>query len=1063
MLSKQRINVLHISDLHYDANRSYDQDRVLQAFLNDLEKISNTEMKPDIAVFSGDLVNNGDCFRSYSGVLDNVIMPIMEIANLDENYIFIAAGNHDVQRTAVKSDRNTYDGILENLVDRDSLNSHYFSRNDTSLIQKKFHNFFKFREMLDNNNLVYEDHYIESYYVREIDLPIICLNTSWLSVGGLFDINDQGRLMIPEAALATQIAKLPSSRPLIVIGHHPLNWFAEHVTSDIGSLLNRNQLIYLHGHLHKPISSQTSTTMGRSFTHQSGALFCGRSQENGYAILSIAPNLGHTEVNLRTYYDGRSSFDQAVNVTPKGRWYPSAEDEQFWANLAPPVDTQKIGAWASKHVKADIQERMDDGFPDRPISELFVPPRLSERNAASALSQEEEEQSYISVTEICQSQNNYIISGKREYGKTTLLRHIALSLIDECNKAQPVVPCLIDFADVKFGSGRFERLIRSQLPEIKQEQFSFEDILKKGYLVLLIDDFDFSNEKIHNVIMNFIKQFPMIRIILTTSIQAHRDLGLAYSPNETVPFVSLYMEPFNRREMRKLVERWNDRPSQEVETLLDRIVSNVVHMNVPLTAVNGTILLTIYDSHGDVSPINKFVLIEMFVEILLQKASPHHAKRKQFDFRNQVHLLSYIAMKMVYDNKYVYSMEDLIINTKEYFSKFGLPFQAIDQIENFITAKILINKDGMISFRYRAFLEYFTSLRMNEDDEFREFILDNDNYLSFLNEIEYYSGIGRNNIDMLDLIEHRFKLLDDKIDVETEWSIDLDLINNFKLPDKDLNNDWYDEIEQQIHAPQQSPEERDRLLESELPRDVDDRQEVYRPIFSGAGDRWSACLLMYSAVLRNSELISESKKRHHINNVLRAWSKFTYHSLLLVPQLVKHRKLVLNGVVYYVFFPRDWSDDKVARGLYTGLPRALSEMIGFYLATEKMELQLKKPLADERDEPLIVKFYRSCLYGDMRLDGFQDLLSSTAQELRSSHFLTQAFMWKIYHMLGRLPLTSEEDKGVRHLLAKIVGNAHPGSQSEKNRRISDEHEKLRKSRLVGQLRLLAQERSKTGS
>jgi len=270
---------------------------------------------------------------------------------------------------------------------------------------------------------------------------------------------------------------------------------------------------------------------------------------------------------------------------------------------------------------------------------------------------------------------------------------------------------LIDFADVKFGSGRFERLIRSQLPEIKQEQFSFEDILKKGYLVLLIDDFDFSNEKIHNVIMSFIKEFPMVRIIFTTSIQAHRDLGLAYSPSETVPFVSLYMEPFNRQEMRKLVERWNDRPKQEVETLLDRIVSNVVHMNVPLTAVNGTILLTIYDSHGDVSPINKFVLIEMFVEILLQKASPHHAKRKQFDFRNQVHLLSYIAMKMVHDNKYVYSLEDLIINTKEYFSKFGLPFQAIDQIENFITAKILINKDGIIFF---AIVHFWNILLLSE-------------------------------------------------------------------------------------------------------------------------------------------------------------------------------------------------------------------------------------------------------------------------------------------------------------------------------------------------------------
>ena len=178
----------------------------------------------------------------------------------------------------------------------------------------------------------------------------------------------------------------------VLVGHHPLDWLTEHASDDTRRLLERHFFLYLHGHLHEPISASISSTIGRAVVHQSGALYSGRERYNGYAVIEVNRERGYAEVNLRSFYKKREEFDVATDVVENGRWYSSEQALAFWSRLQPRLEVSEILRWIRDRVQSALQEELDEGFSDRPVSEVFVPPKLTRRAPDSFIS---EEQSFV--------------------------------------------------------------------------------------------------------------------------------------------------------------------------------------------------------------------------------------------------------------------------------------------------------------------------------------------------------------------------------------------------------------------------------------------------------------------------------------------------------------------------------------------------------------------------------------------------------------------------------------------------------------------------------------------
>jgi hypothetical protein len=373
-----------------------------------------------------------------------------------------------------------------------------------------------------------------------------------------------------------------------------------------------------------------------------------------------------------------------------------------------------------------------------------------------------------------------------------------------------------------------------------------------GRITILLDDLHPERRKEFKALEAFIAQYPNVRYIICLDSELV-DVVAQLTPEFPIAFKKVFVHTFTRNKLRRLVEKWGADETR-VEVILEQIITDLVQINVPLTGVTGSIFLTIFDKLHDFKPINRAVLISQFVETLLGKHAPEEAFRDTFDYVNKSHYLGCVSEFLVRADLSAVPREDLREVTKRYMHDFGFNRKPDEIIDLFISARIFSDKGGSIGFTYRAFLEYFVAVRMHDDVSFCEYVLHESRYLSFPNEIEYYSGLRRGELSLIELLGKRMNEITTKIKEQDQWSPDLTLFSKFRLQ-KGPEHRVIAEVQQALKLPALSDEERDAVLEGEIPRDVGRRQDVFRPIFEDDGARWLAALVLASKVVRNSELV----------------------------------------------------------------------------------------------------------------------------------------------------------------------------------------------------------------
>jgi len=1014
---------------------------------------------PSLIIFSGDLVRDPDEGGVFDRVFDSFVDPLLKVTNLSPDRLFFVPGNHEVHRTSVRSCWSQQVGLENTLLSREDINNWYLSGRDRSFVHEKIAYYYEFSSLFGTGYQTHETDFFKTAYIRELDIAIALINTTWLSTAGLSDTSDRERLIFPEAALREAANSLPDAATNILVGHHPISWLAESVQSDFYRILSQNFHIYLHGHLHGPDPQQVSTLHGSTILNQIGSLYTGRNTHNSYSLINISTEQNISAIYIRTYFDQREEFAEGVNVIDGGTYYPPQNSPTEPVGAEHGGSAHQVKQWIEEIAKPTLEPTLNQGISDRPLCEVFVEPPIksAELEELHGETEQKEQKSTVQFVELYQSNSNFIIYGPPEFGKTTLIKQVGYHVL--CNQSQSdfVVPVLLDFNDIKPGRRGVQRLIRAELPDNLPGDFNVRDLLADGKILVLIDDVNFKDETRVGVLKDFLSQYPRARYIFTSEQRFMENLGAVADFDSTVPFKYVKIEPMGRRGLRDLVEKWDTNGGVNHEDILDRLINDFVHINLPFTAVNGTIMLTIFENRTDFTPINRAVLIERFVETLLEKNSLEEAKRSNFDFKNKTHLLSYIAKRMVEEDIYEMSKVYMYQVGQEYFKHTGLRDQTQTQIDNFIASKIFVEKGGFIRFRYRAFLEYFVALAMFQNKEFRGMVLSDEHYLSFPNEIEYYAAIARDDVELLDLIGERFAKLTDRVKTVTQWQANLNDLDNLVPPHKGEREYEFKALEEQLKAPPLTKNERDELLEAELPKDVGGRQDVFRPFFEEDGSRWNVCLFLYSGVIRNSELVSDEKTREHLRAVLFGWGMFTFHSLLLVPNLARHREMVVNGVAYRVVVPGGMDEAEVARILFLSMPRSVSDLVKRSLATEKLEKQLKSDTITGEQEPKIVQFYKDVLFAELRLPGYLTKLDHLREILRGSEYLLEAYVWKLRYLLPRLQLSQDEDTKLRKIIASAKGSLSGVSAGKRRKVVSETYQRLEREKLVERLRMKARD------
>ena len=254
------LNIIHLSDLHIDAESFSETDAMTDALCKKLSEFLEQRRIDyfDLLIISGDLVNRGS--SSY-GLVSKVLDKIRFTAGIEPNRIFFVPGNHDVDRNQCNT--FVYEKAVEKLIE-DPGN---FSKleNENPMCEgfvrpfERYSSFAKSFPLLEQDDQAFRlPGFARSKF--EIDgLPICLCGLNSALVAGPNDITSVGQPKPNEDlknrccgfSYLSEMLSGSKKHLNIVVSHYPLAWIHELERTKVQQLLQQRKAILLTGHIHE--------------------------------------------------------------------------------------------------------------------------------------------------------------------------------------------------------------------------------------------------------------------------------------------------------------------------------------------------------------------------------------------------------------------------------------------------------------------------------------------------------------------------------------------------------------------------------------------------------------------------------------------------------------------------------------------------------------------------------------------------------------------------------------------------------------------------------------------
>lgn len=1071
-----KINILHLSDLHYQQSKSQDIKIVLNALWKDLEYLKKENLTPQLVVFSGDLAQSGDP-KEFEEVKSLFIDELLKKLELSSDYFFISPGNHDIQRGKI-------DEFLENslnqLVDRSSTNLFLDSLDRRTMLFDKLMEFNAFKRKFSRqynvtSNILYETFKLE---LEGVSIGVACLNSTWKATGKAENF-DHGKLIIGERQVDNAVADIRDCHLKIGIMHHPFEWLAPFETNNIKRRIFSEFDLVFSGHNHDPSPELIDTPISHIVTSNCGSLYQTREYYNGYTLVSYDTTSNQVIAYLRAYSDTRREFHESIDHAPNGKksFFLTSQKEK---NEIISISTiERVTATITSDINRQLISATVDSCAPKSLKDIFVEPLLvSDSKSAEEIKKDSEslDVSKVSnsskvyeVSDLLFSDKNLLVIGKRESGKTTLLNYLSLSIVNSIDVSMIKMPFYVNCANIPYGrhdkapvidekpANAIMKAIAHHALEYGLNKDELHDFLENGRCIFLFDDISFEREdkRALEKVVGFITAYPKNRYIFTTEENYYFQANLEKTGRlsnrlfELLPKIEkVYIRNFNRARIRVLIQNWFP-PSDgiHIDTLLDNLVRFVSKIKIPRSPVLLSWLLFLFEKQDNFIPTNKASLLEKLIEIKMDKHNLGESRYANIDYRYREHYLSYLAHEMVRGEKFYFeNKQELESLTGSYFKKLGMDSYQLGIgkfIDFFLDRGILVELDeDRVTFKYKCFREYFTAKRMMEDAKFYDYIMQEGNYLDFINEIDYLTGMGRNNRDLLLLVESRLDTLFEKADMPQ--NIHLAEFDNFgaeiqkssiaeKMPQEELTKltEMNDKDRDSLIEPNSVPPTEELDGSTRREKRYDEFEQQYQYFDS---------LTLFSRIIRNCELIEDLDLRENaLKKCLSHWAKLTLYSLEGVRDLISEGKLIYlsdnqNETVFLLSgIPmQDDREDFLAykqksyEFFYFLIPFVIQSTVHEELGSEKLE-SLIRSILDDSEHSSIVGMFCAFLYADLRLPNYINILKELQKRLEEKLKGKNAYIYiheLILHKLHYYSVTREFTKDQKAKIKSLVSDIY---------------------------------------
>lgn len=1003
------INILHISDLHYCEKNKNDIKLVLKAMFDDVRLLIESEnITPDIIVFSGDLVFSGDIFEDFNSASDALFKPLFQLTGLSKDQLVLAPGNHEVERNKIID--YVDNGIKATLSSNKKLNSYLDDWTKNSTVNNRLANF---NNYVKENNSKFMSLEGSLCWTHKFDLKgrkvgVASLNCSWAAYGG---DDDYGKLLLGERQIDIALQDIADCDLKICNVHHPFSWLASFERTNIKKLVYGSFDLLLTGHTHERDLDLTQNFNNYIVVSNSGCLYNSRDYYNGYSMISYDAESGSIEQYFRTYFDEKRGFDKAVNFCKDGKVSFSYNKEELSSLVVTDADVESLSALCKEQAETYLISKNIETSAPKNILEIYVEPPLANEQETEFYTRvgcaEKTSLQYIKISEVLKSDRNYQIFAKKESGKTLLLRYMSIKYLEEYYVVMNKMPIYLDMQTLPSGKDPIYSGIICYLDDAGLN-LDVKKMLNEGKFIFFIDNFNFENNRHVEKYNKFFAAHTKCRYIsaVTENITTALEIKKKYIIEGE--YEKIFIHSMNRKSIRLLVSNWFVNTSVDKDRLVDEVIGILSKTNIPRNPVNISLILFILEREFGYIPYNKSAVLEKFLDILLGKHADSEGLHQKLDFRHKEHYLMALSSCLDESNNYLVKRFELEKLTIDYFDSIGLDISVARFIDYFISKGVLVQIGDMVSFRYTCFFEYYLAKQFLESGELLERRKNDDKILLYDNEIDYMTGLVRNDKNMLLFFSDRLKYFYDQMGEECQIdyykalgrsAADVPSIST-DLEPKSIDDETLDDL---LEIPFQEQAYATKISI----RNYDD-VSVYH--------NYLRCLTILSKAVRNSELLKDKELRFNSMQLcVKHWVLLTNFILKAlnetkIDEIDEIPEALANGMLI---------DENSKRSFMMIIPAIIQTAMTDYIGTDKIKYYLNRAI-ELPDESKLVFCYYLLLYSDLRFEGYSDRILRSLRLFSNDRFCLELLRNKLTVYLAIRKLGRESRSKIRNLIAEII-------------------------------------------
>lgn len=765
------MRIIHLTDIHLSTGNLKDFEQFyLKALIEDLS-IFNSNKKIDLILITGDLADKGgksfisdkkDPFEEFTALF---IDPILDSLGLDYNNLFICPGNHDINES--KIDEYIEKGIQSNHNTITKINDYIDEYKNTSHLGiDRISDFKSYEKKLAGlqTGIINEISNFDSNYalkVKGTNVGIACLNSAWRS-----------STKLPPNALTFGTRQILNSNDFfkrnktqfnIALLHHPFEFFASIERTEIENLLlSLDFNILLTGHIHSSNNVYFNGPRGKLFLNVAKSAF-GNPRETtsqfkpGYTIIDVEflPIEYKITSHFRQYVHNRIRFDKDVESADDGVYISFIKLDNNSSRVFELVKlTNDTYRAKLDNINTSLLIYGTDSVAPRNLDDIFVLPILTDSPPTFGIINKDNE--HFSIEDVIYFNQSIILIGDKESGKTTLLNKFFLEISHNFSKFN-LIPIKLNYSELI--KKEIKPLIKDFLNEPNSDVV--ESYLKDKIILLLIDEYVETEQYYHArlKLKRFLAEYPSNNIFLTTSIQLN-DLIISedslFGEKEEnlkhTEFKPIFIGAVGGKQFKELSIKWfNKKDTDWMQNNLEKLIKVFEILKTPRTFFSVSLFLWIIEKQESFRPVNKSSLLHRFLLYILKGLRIEDTEAGKYTFEKKVEILRELALEMYYNGEkfeeYSLTRDQILSTIKKNFALNQLKLNEIEKYDEFLDKGLLkkVHSSERFAFRYEAFFQYFLSLNIDKSKEFKALVFKDENFLGFIDELDYYTGSSRDD------------------------------------------------------------------------------------------------------------------------------------------------------------------------------------------------------------------------------------------------------------------------------------------------------------------------------